>query len=332
MEHEETRTIDPTVKPQEVQLDITLRPQNLGEFIGQEQLKETLSVFIQAAKQREESLDHTLFYGAPGLGKTTLAHIIASEMGVHVKVTSGPALDKVGDLAAILTNLQPNDLLFIDEIHRMNRTIEEILYPAMEDQALDLIVGKGPAARTLRMQLNPFTLVGATTKMNLISSPLRDRFGAQFHLDYYSQDNVTDIVGRSAKILDIQIEPDAQGMIARRSRHTPRVANRLLKRVRDFAQVQGNGTITNEICNSALDKLRVDTKGLDNVDRLILTTIIEKYRGGPVGLSTLAAATAEDTETIESIYEPFLLQMGLIERTPRGRCATPHAYEHLGLT
>ncbi len=329
MEQEETRTIDPAVKPQEIQLDITLRPQNLDEFVGQEQLKETLSVFIQAAKQRKEPLDHTLFYGAPGLGKTTLAHIIAQEMGVHVKVTSGPALDKVGDLAAILTNLQPNDLLFIDEIHRMNRTIEEVLYPAMEDQALDLIVGKGPAARTLRMQLNPFTLVGATTKMNLISSPLRDRFGAQFHLDYYTPDNIADIVGRSANILEIKIENDAQKMIAGRSRHTPRVANRLLKRVRDFAQVQGNGIITNTICDSALDKLRVDTKGLDNVDRLILTTIIEKYKGGPVGLSTLAAAIAEDTETLESIYEPFLLQMGLIERTPRGRCATSHAYDHL---
>lgn len=331
MEQEETRTIDPNVKPAEIALDTTLRPQNLEEFVGQSLLKETLHVFIEAAKGRNEPLDHTLFYGAPGLGKTTLAHIISQEMGTHIKVTSGPALDKVGDLAAILTNLQPQDILFIDEIHRMNRTIEEVLYPAMEDQSLDLIVGKGPAARTLRMSLNPFTLIGATTKMNLISSPLRDRFGAQFHLNYYTENDIKQIVSRSAKIIETQIYPEASTLIASRSRRTPRVANRLLKRVRDFAQVQGDGTINQELCESALNKLQVDKKGLDNVDRYILHTIIEKYRGGPVGLSTLAAAIAEDTETLESIYEPFLLQTGLIERTPRGRCATHLAYEHLNI-
>lgn len=328
---EDTRTIDPHVQPAEIQLDNTLRPRTLDEFIGQDLLKETLAVFIQAAKRRGEPLDHTLFYGAPGLGKTTLAHIIAQEMGVHIKITSGPAMDKVGDLAAILTNLQTHDILFIDEIHRMSRTIEEVLYPAMEDQSLDLIVGKGPAARTLRMSLNPFTLIGATTKMNLISSPLRDRFGAQFHLDYYTQDDIARIIKRSAGIIDVHIENSATDLIASRARRTPRVANRLLKRVRDFAQVQGDGMIDNAICESALDKLQVDKKGLDNVDRYILDTIIQKYRGGPVGLSTLAAAIAEDTETLETIYEPFLLQTGLIERTPRGRCATHLAYEHLGV-
>lgn len=331
MNNEEIRTIDPNVQPQEIQLDATLRPQSLQEFVGQENLKETLSVFIKAAQGRQEPLDHTLFYGAPGLGKTTLAYIIAQEMGVHIKVTSGPAIDKVGDLAAILTNLQTHDILFIDEIHRMNRQIEEILYPAMEDQSLDLIVGKGPAARTLRMSLNPFTLIGATTKMNLISSPLRDRFGAQFHLDYYTQENIANIITRSAQIIDIAITPSASELIASRARRTPRVANRLLKRVRDFAQVQGNGTITDDLCNIALEKLQVDTKGLDNIDRYIIHTIIEKYRGGPVGLSTLAAAIAEDTETLETIYEPFLLQIGFIERTPRGRCATHLAYKHLGI-
>ncbi len=328
----ETRTLDPQLKEQEAQLDITLRPQNLNDFVGHTSLKETLNVFIQAAKQRHEPLDHTLFYGAPGLGKTTLAYIIAKEMGVNIKVTSGPAIDKVGDLAAILTNLQAHDILFIDEIHRMNRTIEEIMYPAMEDSALDLIVGKGPAARTLRMQLHPFTLIGATTKMNLISSPLRDRFGAQFHLDYYTENDIARIIQRSALILKIELHEMAEKMIASRARRTPRVANRLLKRVRDFAQVQGNGTINSEICDIALNQLQVDMKGLDTVDRLILETIIEKYAGGPVGLSTLAAAVAEDTETLESIYEPFLLQMGFIERTPRGRCATKLAYTHLNRT
>lgn len=328
---DEQRTVDPVNTVEEIVLEQNLRPQTLTEFIGQEQLKETLGVFIAAAKKRGEPLDHVLFFGPPGLGKTTLAHIIAVEMGVNIKVTSGPALERVGDLAAILTNLQAHDILFIDEIHRMNRTIEEVMYPAMEDRALDLIVGKGPGARTLRMQLAPFTIIGATTKMNLISSPLRDRFGAQFHLDFYTEHDIATIVDRSAKLLNITIEKPACTMISTRSRRTPRIANRLLKRVRDFAEVESDGTITERLATSALDKLNVDKKGLDTIDRSILHTIITKFAGGPVGLNTLAAAIAEDMETLENIYEPFLLQSGFLQRTSRGRIATSLAYEHIGL-
>lgn len=326
------RTVDLEAQTEDIALDTSLRPSKLGDFIGQEQLKESLGVFIEAAKKRGEPLDHVLFFGPPGLGKTTLAHIIAAEMGVQIRVTSGPALERIGDVAAILTNLGSHDILFVDEIHRMNRTIEEVLYPAMEDCALDLIVGKGPGARTLRMQLQPFTLIGATTKMNLISSPLRDRFGAQFHLDFYTDTDIGKILTRSSRIMDIKIDAPSVGMIASRSRRTPRVANRLLKRVRDFAEVQGNGIVAPELAQMALDKLNVDKCGLDTVDRIILEAIIHKFGGGPVGLNTLAASIAEEMETLETIYEPFLLQMGFIERTSRGRCATRHAYEHLGIT
>lgn len=328
---EKKHTINSLINGEEEILDISLRPQKLEDFIGQTNLKDTLRIFIQAAQQRGEPLDHVLFFGPPGLGKTTLAHILAAEMGVHIKITSGPALLRVGDLAAIITNLQANDILFIDEIHRMNRTIEEVLYPAMEDFALDLIVGKGPGARTLRMQLPTFTLIGATTRMNLISSPLRDRFGAPFHLDFYTDDDIAHIVSRSATILKIPIEKEAVYMIASRSRRTPRIANRLLRRVRDFAEVKGTGTITTSLCEMAFVTLNVDTKGLDTVDRIILDTIISKFDGGPVGLTTLAASLAEEEETLENIYEPFLLQMGFIQRTARGRCATRLAYDHLGL-
>lgn len=328
---EQPRAMDPQMENEEVQLENNLRPSSLQEFIGQEQLKDSLAIFIAAAKKRAEPLDHVLFFGPPGLGKTTLSHIIATEMGVHIKITSGPALERVGDLAAILTSLQANDILFIDEIHRMNRTIEEVLYPAMEDRALDLIVGKGPGARTLRMQLQPFTIIGATTKMNLISSPLRDRFGAQFHLDFYTPHDVTRIVSRSASIIGTPITEEGAALIAQRSRRTPRIANRLLKRVRDFAQIEHDGSITKEIAEQALNKLHVDTLGLDRVDRIVLETIIEKFAGGPVGLNTLAAAIAEDMDTLENIYEPFLLQMGLLQRTPRGRVASALAYEHLGI-
>jgi len=328
---DESRTMDPQMETEEVQLENNLRPSSLQEFIGQEQLKDSLAIFIAAAKKRGEPLDHVLFFGPPGLGKTTLSHIIANEMEVHIKITSGPALERVGDLAAILTSLQANDILFIDEIHRMNRTIEEVLYPAMEDRALDLIVGKGPGARTLRMQLQPFTIIGATTKMNLISSPLRDRFGAQFHLDFYTNNDITRIVSRSASIIGTPITEDGASLIAQRSRRTPRIANRLLKRVRDFAQIEHDGSITKDIAERALNKLHVDTLGLDRVDRIVLETIIEKFAGGPVGLNTLAAAIAEDMDTLENIYEPFLLQMGLLQRTPRGRIASSLAYEHLGI-
>ena len=315
---------------QEEALDVGLRPQQLSDFIGQDQLKENLSILIEAAKGRQEPMDHVLFYGNPGLGKTTLAHIIANEAGVNIKVTSGPALTRVGDLAAILTNLKEGDILFIDEIHRMNKAIEEVLYPAMEDFALDLIVGKGPSARTIRLQLEPFTIIGATTRASLLSSPLRDRFGALYHLEFYTQDHVEQIVARSADLLEVPIDPQATSCIASRARRTPRIANRLLKRVRDYAQVKHEGTITTDIANQSLEALQVDPHGLNNVDRLLLNTIIDTFDGGPVGLKTLAAATAEDEKTIEEMYEPFLLQLGLIHRTPRGRVVTTRAYTLLG--
>ena len=310
-------------------LEVTLRPQTLVDFIGQSHIKEPLSISMEAAKKRSEPIEHVLLYGNPGLGKTTLANIIAREMDVNIRVTAGPALERVGDLAAILSNLRQGDVLFIDEIHRMNKTIEEVLYSAMEDFALDIIVGKGPAARTLRMPLEKFTLIGATTKMNLLSSPLRDRFGHVFHLNFYEPNDIHTIVMRNARLLNVVIEPEASLVIAQRARRTPRVANRLLKRVRDYAQVRHGGIMNTSVAEDALRMLRVDMHGLDQVDRKILQAIIEKFNGGPVGLGTLAAAVAEDTDTIETIYEPYLLQIGMIERTPRGRKVTQMAYRHI---
>lgn len=333
-EHKATaqaRPVAPEAQEEEQKIEVSLRPSKLAEFIGQHELKANLEIFIEAARGRNEPLEHILLYGNPGLGKTTLAHIIGGEMGATVKVTSGPALERVGDLAAVLSNLKRGDILFIDEIHRMNHTIEEVLYPAMEDFALDLMVGKGPSARTLRLSLEPFTIIGATTRLSLLSAPLRDRFGSTFHLNFYTDDDMSSIVSRSAGILNVPLDTVSASAIASRSRKTPRIANRLLKRVRDYAQIKNNGQISKDIADAALTMLAIDHLGLDNVDRHLLSTIIEKFQGGPVGLGTLAAATQEETETIEEVYEPFLLQLGFLERTPRGRVATPRAYEHLGL-
>lgn len=312
-------------------IDITLRPQKLDEYIGQETAKENLKIFIEAAKARKESLEHVLIFGPPGLGKTTLAHIIANEMGSNIKVTSGPAIEKTGDLAAILTNLTDGDVLFIDEIHRMNKTIEEILYPAMEDYALDIIIGKGPSARTLRLDLPKFTIIGATTKVSGLSSPLRDRFGNVFRLNFYSPSEIEQIVSRAAKILNTEIDNQSLQEIAKRSRQTPRIANRLLKRVRDFAQVKKNGKIDQEIAKEALNMLEIDNYGLDNIDRQFLIALIQKFSGGPTGLNTLASSLSEEMDTIEDVIEPFLLQIGFINRTPRGRIATESAYRHLDI-
>lgn len=309
--------------------EATLRPQTLQDYIGQERIKENLMVFIEAAKKRHESLEHVLLHGAPGLGKTTLAHIIAREMGSNIRITSGTALERAGDLAAILTSLHDGDILFVDEIHRLNRTLEEVLYPAMEDYALDLVVGKGPGARTLRLDLPHFTLIGATTRMSLLSSPLRDRFGNVLRLDYYLPQDIEKILERSAGILAIPLDTAARECLSHCSRQTPRIANRLLKRVRDYAQVHANGIITRELAVLALESLDIDNKGLDVVDRKILETIINMFQGGPVGLQTLSATTGEDIDTIAAVYEPFLLQIGLLARTPRGRIATTQAYEHL---
>ncbi len=329
---DEARVLTSKTQGDDAELDLNLRPQRLEDYVGQKHIKDNLHVFVAAAKKRKQPMDHVLLHGAPGLGKTTLAHILAKEMGVNIRVTSGPAIERAGDLAAVLSNLESGDILFIDEIHRLNRVIEEVLYPAMEDFQLDIVIGKGPSARTVRLDLNHFTLIGATTRLSLISSPLRDRFGVSYRLDFYEPDELIHILQRSAKILGAAINDDAAEVIASRSRRTPRVANRLLKRVRDFAEVKGDGTITKELAERALQTLDIDPLGLDHVDRKILRYIIEKFEGGPVGLNTIAAAVAEEQDTIEDIYEPFLLQLGFLSRTPRGRMVTPAAYRHLGFT
>ncbi len=328
----ENRIVTPEYTGADAETEFSLRPRTLAEYIGQDKAKENLSIYIEAAKMRGENLDHVLLYGPPGLGKTTLSTIIANEMNVNIRVTSGPAIEKQGDLAALLTNLSENDILFIDEIHRLNRSVEEVLYPAMEDFALDIIIGKGPSARSIRIDLPKFTLVGATTRAGQLTAPLRDRFGVILRLELYTVEQLTEIVTRSAGILGIECEQEGAVEIARRSRGTPRIANRLLKRVRDFAQVLGDGVITREIADEALRRQEIDQLGLDAIDRRMLTTIIRTYGGGPVGLETLAAAIGEESVTLEDVYEPYLMQIGFLSRTPRGRCATPQAYEHLGLT
>ena len=328
----ERRIINTELKKEDAVIENKLRPMRLDEYIGQKKAKENLKVYIEAARQRGESLDHVLFYGPPGLGKTTLACIIAEEMGVNIKTTSGPAIEKPGEMAAILNNLQEGDVLFVDEIHRLNRQVEEVLYPAMEDYAIDIVIGKGTTARSIRIDLPHFTLVGATTRAGLLTAPLRDRFGVIHRLEFYDVDELQSIVMRSAKVLDVDIDKAGAKEIARRSRGTPRLANRLLKRVRDFAQVKYDGSITKEVADYALDILEVDKFGLDKGDRSILETLIEKFNGGPVGLDTLAAALGEDAGTLEDVYEPYLIKNGFINRTPRGRVATELAYKHLGLS
>lgn len=325
------RLVSSEVEVDEISLEQSLRPQTLKNYIGQDKVKANLEVFIEAAKMRNETLDHVLLYGPPGLGKTTLATIIANEMGVNIRTTSGPAIERPGELAAILTALEPGDVLFIDEIHRLHRTIEEILYPAMEDFCIDIVIGKGPSARSVRLDLPPFTLVGATTRAGSLSAPLRDRFGVINRLEYYSETQLANIVMRAAEILNVEISRQAATEIARRSRGTPRIANRLLRRVRDFAQVLGNGDITNEITAHALDLLQVDRLGLDHVDHKLIKGIIEKFNGGPVGLETVAATIGEESQTIEDVYEPYLLQIGFLQRTPRGRIVTNEGYRHFGM-
>lgn len=327
----ENRVMSPDELGEDVAAELSLRPQTLKEYIGQEKAKEHLSVYIEAARRRGEALDHVLLYGPPGLGKTTLSGIIAHEMGVELRVTSGPAIEKPGDLAALLTNLSEGDILFVDEIHRLSRAVEEVLYPAMEDYALDIMIGKGPSARSIRIDLPRFTLIGATTRAGQLTAPLRDRFGVVMRLELYTPEELAMIVRRSANILDIACADDGALEIARRSRGTPRIANRLLKRVRDFAQVIGDGIITSDLAQQALAKLDIDPLGLDDIDRRMLRTIIRNYGGGPVGLETLAAAIGEEAITLEDVYEPYLMQIGFLARTPRGRCVTPGGYEHLGI-
>ncbi len=326
----EERLMSGSQGPEELALEQTLRPRTLDEYVGQVRMKSNLEVFLEAARQRAEPLDHVLVYGPPGLGKTTLAHVIASEMDAPIRVTSGPSIEKIGDMAAILTNLQDGEVLFVDEIHRLGPALEEILYPAMEDRMLDLVIGTGPAARTVRLELPRFTLIGATTRYGLLSPPLRDRFGIVHHLDYYGEDELATIARRSAGILEIHLQPEGALEIARRARGTPRIANRLLRRVRDFVQVEGGKSIDGGSATSALERLQVDRYGLDEVDRRLLGTIVDKFDGGPVGLATLSAAIGEDRGTLEEIYEPYLMQIGFLDRTPRGRCTTRRAREHLG--
>jgi holliday junction DNA helicase RuvB len=328
--------VDRIIEPKRIEEDVpaenSLRPRRLDEYIGQEKLKENLTVFIEAARQRAEALDHVLFHGHPGLGKTSLATVISNELGVNMRSTSGPVIERPGDLAAILTNLEPRDVLFIDEIHRLNHVVEEILYPAMEDFKLDIIIGQGPSARTIKLDLPPFTLIGATTRAGLLSPPLRDRFGVSLRLEFYEVPDLKTIVTRSARILAIPIEEDGALEIAKRSRGTPRISNRLLRRVRDYAEVRADGRITREVADHALRMLEVDELGFDRMDRKILSTIIEKYDGGPVGIETLSAAVSEEKDTLEDVYEPYLIQLGFLHKTPRGRLATRLAYEHLGIS
>jgi len=328
---DDKRIVTNSVRSEDYENEITLRPKWIDEYIGQDKVKDKLKIFIDAAKKRREPLDHVLLCGPPGLGKTTLANIIANEMGVNVRITSGPAIERPGDLASILTNLSEDDVLFIDEIHRLNRSVEEILYPAMEDYALDIIIGKGPSARSIRLDLSRFTLIGATTRAGLLTSPLRDRFGVILNLELYDVESLKKIVKRSANILNIEIDDDGAMEIAKRSRGTPRIANRLLKRVRDYAQVKANGIITYEVARQGLEILEIDDLGLDNVDRRLILTMIEKFNGGPVGIDTLSAATGEEKNTIEDVYEPYLLQINFITRTPRGRVVTKEAYDHFNI-
>jgi Holliday junction DNA helicase RuvB len=330
MDEPQNRLVTPDARPDD-RVDLALRPRRLADVIGQDQVKENLSILIAAARKRNEPMDHVLFYGPPGLGKTTLAHVLANEMGVNIKITAGPAIERAGDLAAILTNLHAGDILFIDEIHRLGKAVEEVLYPAMEDYALDIVIGKGPSARSIRLKLPRFTVIGATTRLALLSAPLRARFGAVYRLDYYDLLAMGEIVQRAARLLNVETDPEGVREVARRARGTPRVALRLLRRVRDFSQVRGDGVISQQMAAEGLNLLNVDPLGLDEVDRRVLLTIIEKYNGGPVGLNTIAASISEESDTIMDVVEPYLLQLGFLDRTPQGRIATKSAYEHLGI-